>query len=211
MFENINLTDPITIITICCLILIFYYYIIPSVSSKELFNKNEDDMDQIYGMVNGIADSPVKLISTKDFDQMTTEIKKIIYVDIINYANTCSSMNGSDGPEPNQMTLQCISDTMSIKEDITNHIAEYIIDHISDKFNINLNPYQVVGDFMVNLDLINDVINPLLFSGLYTVHGIQYFDKNMLSKIISSNQDIQNVLYTTLQRRGIDVNQLNNN
>jgi hypothetical protein len=210
MFENINLTIPTVIITVCCLILIFYYYIIPSISSKELFSKNEEDTDQIYGMVNGISDSPVKLISTKDFDQMTTMIKNIIYNDIINYAKTCSTMNGSDGPEPNQMTLQCIADTMSMKDEITNHIAEYIIDQIGNKFNINLNPYQVIGDFMVNLDLINDVINPLLSSGLYTIHGIQYFDKNMLTNIISSNQDIQNVLYTTLQHRGIDVNQLNN-
>ena len=212
MFEYINLSNPETIIIICCLILIFYFYITPSIfsSSNENFSKYDEDTDQIYGMINGMIDSPVKFLSPKEFNYMVSQIKIIIFYDIMNYAKVCADMNGSDGPESNQMTIQCAEPT-AIKSEITNHVAEYIINTIRQKFNINLNPYQVVGDFMNNLDLIRDIIDPLLNTNIYTVHGIQYFDKNMLNNIIYSYQDIQDVLYTTLQKRGIDVNQLDEN
>lgn len=166
---------------------------------------DDTDTDLLEIRLNEGLQSPIKYMKTQEFNKMIAIIRKIVYQDIIKYSKVCSDMNGSDGPQPNQMTLKCNTDSKAMQEEIVNHISEYIISHVKQTYKINLNPYQVTGDFMIHLNLLEDVIYPLLYSDLYTVHGIQYFDKKMLGDKVYSNLKIRDVLFTTLLRRGIEV------
>lgn len=189
------------------------YFSDPEPSDRYLMDYNEnfvgkyDDSDTalLEIRLNEELESPMKYMTTQEFDEMIAKIRKIVYQDIIKYSKMCSEMNGDDGPQPNQMTLKCNTDPQGMQEDIVNHIAEYIIDHIKKTRGVNLNPYQVTGDFMIHLNLLEDVIYPLMYSDLYTVHGIQYFDKNILGEKVYYNLMIRDVLFTTLLRRGIEV------
>ena len=149
--------------------------------------------------------NPTKYITVSDFNDMVVTIRQIVYQDIYLLSQVCSKMNGQDGPEKNQMTLFCITDIKGMQEEIVSHIANYVIDNVKSKYGINLNPYQVTGDFMVQLNLLEDVIYPLVYTNLYTVHGMQYFDQKMLQDKVYENLKIRDVLFGTLLRRGIDV------
>ena len=77
--------------------------------------------------------------------------------------------------------------------------------HVKQSHRVNLNPYQLIGDFMLHLNLLDNVIYPLMYSNLFTVHGVQYFNKNTLGEKVYFNLIIRDVLFTTLLRRGIEV------
>jgi hypothetical protein len=181
--------------------LIVMFVLIFAIISLYFYNQETFDID----INDQYLQSPLKYMGTMEFNKMVAVIKKIVYQDMINYAKVCASMNGVDGPETNQLTIQCITDPASIHQEIVENIADFVINHVKEHHKINLNPYQVVGDFMVNLGLLDFVINPLLYSNLYTVNGLQYFTKNMLAQKVNGNLKIRDVLYTTLSRRGIDV------
>ncbi len=175
--------------------------------AKETFVGKYDDTytDLLEIRINKHIPSPVKYMTTGEFTLMIAKIRKIVYQDIIHYSKVCSDMNGSDGPQPNQMTLRCNADPLSMQKEIVNHIAEYVIDHVKQSHRVNLNPYQLIGDFMLHLNLLDNVIYPLMYSNLFTVHGVQYFNKNTLGVKVYFNLIIRDVLFTTLLRRGIEV------
>ena len=183
-----------------------YYFDTQDVRSESFVGKYDDtDMDLSDIRLNEKLQSPVKYITTSEFNQMIEMIRRIVYQDIIDYTKVCSDMNGSDGPEKNQMTLKCNTDPQAMQEDIVNHIADSLITHVKKTYGVNLNPYQVTGDFMIHLNLLEDVVYPLMYSDLYTVHGVQYFNKKMVNDKVYSNLQIRDVLFTTLLRRGIEV------
>lgn len=161
-----------------------------------LYFYNQETFNNTYGL---------KCINCMEFNQMATDIAEIIYEDIIEYANVCSEMNGDDGPEPSQMTLQCM-EPRSIQQEIIEDIAEYIIDYVQKNYGIVLDTYKVIGDFIVNLGLLEYLINPLCNSKLYTIHGLQYFTKNMLIKKIINDLKIHDTLYKILTRGKLCVN-----
>lgn len=175
--------------------------------SKEMFVGKYDDTetDLLNIRLNEELNSPLKYMTTGDFNKMIAKIRKIVYDDIISYSKVCADMNGVDGPEPNQMTLKCNVDPDAMQEDIVNHVSLYVISYVKESHGVNLNPYQVTGDFRIHLRLLEDIIYPLMYNDLYTVHGIQYFDKNMLGEKVYFNLQIRDVLFTTLLRRGIEV------
>jgi hypothetical protein len=214
MFQYDN--SEILFVVILFGVMVILIFVLTPDSSNEYFVDKADDWDLNTDLLQtDYNDNPktltkvllssVKYMSVKDFNTMINTIRDIIYRDILNYSKTCADMNGDDGPQPNQMTLFCINDVQAMHEEIIDHIAEYIITTIKTKYDINLNPYQVTGDFMVHLNLLEDVLYPLIYSGLYTVHGLQYFDKTILKQKVQYNLLTRDVLYTTLLRRGLDV------
>ncbi len=166
---------------------------------------DDDNTDLLEIRLEDKLLGPMRYISVYNFNKIVETIRSIVYRDLYVYSKKCATMNGDDGPETSQMTLFCHNSINDIHEEIVSHIAEYVIDHIKSDYGVNLNPYQVTGDFMTQLNLLEDVINPLMYSNLYTVHGIQYFNEYMLEQKVYYNLKIRDVLYGTLLRRGIDV------
>jgi hypothetical protein len=203
MFEYFD----VEILLVSLLIILLIGLIYDSHSRGEHFQASFDDknIDLLAIKAGEKLLNPTKYITVSDFNDMVMSIRQIVYQDIYLLSQVCSKMNGQDGPEKNQMTLFCIADVKGMQNEIVGHIANYVIDNVKSKYGINLNPYQVTGDFMVQLNLLEDVIYPLVYTNLYTVHGIQYFDLKMLQDKVYENLKIRDVLFGTLLRRGIDV------
>lgn len=138
---------------------------------------------------------------------MIRDIHGIIIDKIIEYARACSDMNGADGMSDGKinMTLACVNDPYVLEEDTNYEIAKYIIRTIRKMFNITMTPYIVIADLMRHLNLLEAVIYPLQFSGLYTIHGIQYTNRNMIKRMVETNLKVKDVLYTILSRRNIII------
>jgi hypothetical protein len=146
-----------------------------------------------------------KRMSVSQFNEMIDSMRNIIYNDIVKFSDTCTDMNEPGEPGEKRMTLLCYDDTESMENTILTHMCDYIIDHLKIEFGINMNPYYVFTDFKVNFNLTEDILYPLTDSTLYTVHGVRYFTKAMLARLINQNIAVKNVLYTVFQSRGIEV------
>lgn len=179
--------------------------------------KADFDGSASYIIEDPLINSPVRYMSTNEFNYLIDNIKKICYNTIKREVSVCNEMGGftNSNPKPletstnsldkHQMTFNCISDVKDIETSVINDIADYLISYIKSRYNINLNSYAVIMDFKMNMELLENVIYPLLYSKLYTINGMNYFNDQMLKKAISDNLYISDTLYTTLMRRAIDV------
>ncbi len=143
-------------------------------------------------------------LRVSEFIGMVNKIKQIIINKLVDMGSQCQNMNGLeyDKLSENQITLSCHNDVAQIEEQIVLAITKYIIGYIQNKFKININPYQIIGDLMVHLNLLEAVVYPLMYSTLYTINGVQYVTPGKIKETVN-NIDIKNVLYTTLSKRGI--------
>lgn len=177
--------------------------------------KADFDGSASYQIEDPLINSPIRYMSTNEFNYLIDNIKNICYNTIKKEVSVCNEMGGStqDMPfetsthslEKHQMTFNCISDVKDIETSVINDIADYLIPYIKSRYNINLNPYAVIMDFKNNLELLENVIYPLLYSKLYTINGMNYFNDQMLKNAITDNLYVSDTLYTTLMRRAIDV------
>lgn len=147
-------------------------------------------------------------LSNRVFIGMVHEIRRIIINKLVQYGKICQNMHGdevklADGKQA--LSLACQNNPWEIEESIIMNIVEYLRSFIQNKFNINLNPYIVIHDLMRHLNLLEGVIYPLQFSGLYTVHGVQYMNENIVTQMVNTNLDVKNVLLSILGRRGITL------
>jgi hypothetical protein len=165
-------------------------------SDIDLFDINKDG----YKLVDNY-------MTVTEFSKMTNQIKLIVSNEIIKYGKQCQAINGEekDKIETQQLTLNCQNDVVGMEKDIIYAISNYVIDYIKNRYHIDINPYQIINNFYIHLDLKEDIIYPLLYSNLYTINGIQYFSKHMARKIVNENLHIDDLLYTTITRRGIIV------
>jgi hypothetical protein len=185
---------------------------------KPFFDKKYDEnfesdfdpkLDLLMIQKDNKIQSPYRFINVEQFNKMIDSIRKIIHDDVVDFTKVCTDMNGDAGigeQNDQRMTLLCYDDTIAVENTIITHICDFIIDHIKKQYGINMNPYLVFSDFKVNFNISEDILYPLSDSTLYTVHGVRYFTESMLNNLISQNLSVKNVLYTTLLRRGIDVN-----
>jgi len=99
----------------------------------------------------------------------THRIKKndIIFDTVIELAKNCNNMYGEDKLLPHQYSLMCYSD-----EEIEDKIIEKLIRNKKDKYNL-------IFRLKKDLKLKEKVIYPLKNTGKYTIHGLQYFTKDM--------------------------------
>lgn len=146
-----------------------------------------------------------RYMTTGEFNKIIVDMQTIITNMIIKEVENCKDMNGSDGLERKHMTFNCINNVSDIQNKILYKLSEYIIETVKSRHNITINIYAVYTDLMDNLDLLEDVIYPLLYSKHYTIHGINYFTKSMLIDKVVHNVKMNDAIYTTLQRRGIEV------
>jgi len=150
----------------------------------------------------------VHQISDKEFIALITEIKAYIANTIIDQAQTCQAMHGDevklhDGKRG--LTLACVTDPYALEKQIIDGVYEMIYQFVKSRFNINMNPYLVYHDLHMHMGLMERIIYPLQFSGLYTVHGVQYTNKDWIRTKVHDNLDIRNVLFTVLSRRNIEI------
>lgn len=154
---------------------------------------------------NNLLLSPVHYISVNNFNSMVIDLHSLIVASLKDQVATCKDMNGDDGLEKTHMTFNCINDVEGIQDVVINRLAAYIIEYIKYVYKINMNPHLIISDFKNNLNLLEAVIYPLVYSNLYTINGIRYFTNYMLMDKVANNLKLSDVLLTTLQRRGIDV------
>jgi hypothetical protein len=220
------------ILAILVVYLIYIYlsrYGIPSIGSifgyKESFSGNMLENDVID---NGtMTDNYTKLSESSStlshdlipaqvpnavFMDMVTGIKHIISKKIIKSAESCRTMNGEDGMNQNNVlrkgktiTLQCVPDLHGLGNMIMKDIYAFIDTITRERFNVKLDPALVLHDLHRNLNIMEAVLYPLKHSNLYTVHGIQYTTEDRIKKMVYSNIQVKDVLYTILTRRGIEI------
>jgi len=154
---------------------------------------------------NNLLLSPKHYISVNNFNCMVIDLRSLIVASLKEQVDNCRDMNGADGLEKTHMTFNCINDVESVQDVIINRLAAYIINDIKYVYKINMNPHLIISDFKNNLNLLEAVIYPLVYSDLYTINGIRYFTNYMLMNKVVNNLKLSDVLLTTLQRRGIDV------
>jgi hypothetical protein len=191
------------IILIVLVIIICIVYVEPNENFKGYFEDPDIDLLDINtDIMNNVG---VQHLRATDFSEIVNEMKEIIFRKVIEYGELCKGTNGLDILQKTQYSLGCYSDVAKIEDGIVMEISRYVIDYIKVKFNVNINPYQIVDDMKNHLELLETVIYPLSNTGLYTLYGEQYFTKSTIKRIINNDFLIKNVLYTTLSRRGIDV------
>ena len=146
-------------------------------------------------------------MSVSEFTHMIHVLKRILVAVLVKKGQGCSDMTGEEKEAqlPQQLSLACYTDAESIKEELIIVMTKYLIQYVKQRFKINLNPYQVINNFYVHLDLEEAIIDPLMYSQLYTMHGIQYYNEKLAKKIVDGNLHLNDVIFTTLQQRGIEV------
>ena len=149
--------------------------------------------------------SPIKYITVDNFNTMVQDIQNIIITKLAELVKNCSNMNGADGFHKDHLTFTCLIDMIDVEKQVIDLIVVYITKKIKHNQSVNINPLLVRSIFMIHLDLLESVINPLLYSKLYTIHGINYFTHQMLVNKVHHNLKVANILYTSLIEGGIDV------
>lgn len=164
---------------------------------------NIDNVPQQYSLIS----NEIKRMNIANIIKISNNIKKIIIDRIMKYGVSCQSMNGAEYQvfANINLTLTCITDPYSIEEDILLDITEYITNVLKNKYNINISPYIVITDLRRVLNLNESLIYPLQYSHLYTIHGAQYFTRQMLVQLVNTNIKIKNALQTILSRQGIII------
>jgi hypothetical protein len=150
----------------------------------------------------------VHQVSNRELIALITEIKAYIANTIIKFAKTCQNMHGDevqlhDGKRG--LSLACVSDPYALKDQIIDGVYEMIYQFIKSRFNINMNPYVVYHDLNMHMGLMERIIYPLQFSGLYTVHGVQYTNEDWIRNKVHDNIDVRHVLFTVFSRRNIEI------
>lgn len=150
----------------------------------------------------------VHQVSNKELIGLITEIEAFISNTIIDQARTCQAMHGDevqlhDGKRG--LSLACVTDPYDLRDQIIDGIYEMIYQYVKSRFGINMNPYVVYHDLHMHLGLMEGVIYPLQYSGLYTVHGVQYTNEDWIRTKVHDNIDVRHVLFTVLSRRNIEI------
>jgi hypothetical protein len=146
------------------------------------------------------------VISKRDLTDIVDNVREIIINDLVKYGKICQEMNGDEVKMADgnyALSLMCNNNPWEIEKEIVNNIVKSIRDIIQKRFNINMNPYLLYHDISRNLNLLEGVIYPLQYSGLYTIHGIQYINKDVIRNKVNRNLDIKDTLLTALSRRDI--------
>lgn len=160
-------------------------------------------------------------VPTTEYMALVTEIKTAIANKIIDYATTCQEMHGpvaKQGPMSGPsnypailhdgkkgLTLACVTDPYDLKNKIIDDVYEIIYKYIKSKFDINMNGYAVYHDLNMHLNLMEGIIYPLQYSGLYTVHGVQYTNERWIRDKIRTDINVKDTLLTVLSRRNIEL------
>jgi hypothetical protein len=150
----------------------------------------------------------VHQVSNKELIALITEIEAYISNTIIKFAKTCQDMHGDevqlhDGKRG--LSLACVTDPYALKDQIIDGVYEMIYQFVKSRFDINMNPYVVYHDLNMHMGLMEGVIYPLQFSGLYTVHGVQYTNEAWIRTKVHDNIDVRHVLFTVFSRRNIEL------
>lgn len=195
--------------------IIVLYIIIDRCCRYENFSSNDILNSDMTIMGNSLCSSNSddsflinrKTITSETFVIMNDAIKDIVIDIIIEYANICKDMNGSDGLGDNKstLTLSCNTDPWDMEEKIVEKITDYIKTEVYRLLEIDIDRLIIVHDLMKHLNLLENIIYPLQNSNLYTVHGIQYITVNNIKNIVMYNLEVKDVLYTILSRRNITV------
>lgn len=211
---NFN-TILIILLLIVTVVLLFCDYYDNKGSYSECFEKSDttcvdsvNDLCQDTNLLergNELLQPPLQYMSVDDFNDMVNTIREIVINQITTLVQTCQTMNGEDVSIKSQLRFECLEDFEDMQSKVIDAIVFYVVVLIKKRFDLNLNSYLVKSDFMLNLNLLEDVVYPLLYSRLYTVHGINYFTKAMLKDKVDRNLKVNDVLYTTLLRRGVQV------
>lgn len=146
-----------------------------------------------------------RYMTVDEFNKVIMDLQSLTVSSLKDQVSACSDMNGADGWEKKHMTFECMDDVEGIEDDVIDRLTAYMIEYGKAIFGINLNPIIVFRDFKVYLNLLEDIIYPLMYSNLYTVNGIQYFTEPMLVEKVVHNLKMLDTVYTILQRRGIEV------
>jgi len=154
---------------------------------------------------NELMLSPIHYMSVDDFNTMIIDIQTLIVATVKQQVDSCHDLNGEDGFEKSHMTFSCIVDPQSVEDLIIERITAYIMEYIKNFYDIDMNPILIISDIKDDLSLLEDLIYPLMYSGLYTVQRFTYFTYPMLINRVTHSLKVEDVLYTTLQRRGIEV------
>lgn len=149
-------------------------------------------------------------VPNTEFLDLITVIKTMISDKLISYAETCQEMHGHEakprlGDGKRALTLECVSDPYALQDEIIRDTYELIYTYIKDKFGINLNPYSVHHDLHMHMNLMEGLIYPLQYSGLYTVHGVQYTNSDWIRNKVQNDIDVRHILMTVFARRNIEV------
>lgn len=152
----------------------------------------------------------VNQVPNKEFLDLITVIKAQIADKLISYATTCKEMHGHEskprlGDGKRTLTLECVSDPYALQDELIKDTYNLIYDYIKDKFNINLNAYSVHHDLHMHMNLMEGLIYPLQYSGLYTVHGVQYTTADWIRNKVQNDIDVRNILMTVFSRRNIEI------
>jgi hypothetical protein len=150
----------------------------------------------------------VHQVSNKELIALITEIEAYIANTIIDQARTCQDMHGDevqlhDGKRG--LSLACVTDPYNLRDQIIDGVYEIIYHFIKSRFGINMNPYVVYHDLHMHMGLMERIIYPLRFSGLYTVHGVQYTNEDWIRTKVHDNIDVRHVLFTVFSRRNIEL------
>jgi hypothetical protein len=208
MQESYSDMSPILKFIGICVIVIIIWVLVRSIDGREYFNASINPDIDLLRISNNYMDKNIDhYMTVTEFTDMEITVKNIIVNELIARARECSTMNGMehDKLEKHQLTLICHNDTDEIIKSIILSVSNYIIDHIKNRYRININPYYVVNILYGHLDLDEAVLYPLMDGQLYTVHGIQYFTEPSVQKLVAENLHVQDVLHTILSYRGIVV------
>jgi len=146
-------------------------------------------------------------VKTSEMVKLVRTIQDAIINKLVGSASTCKDMHGADklGDDRRTLSLACVTDPMALKDDIIQDVYDIIYGFVKTKFRINMNEYVVYYDLNRQLDLLEAIIYPLMYSNLYTVHGVQYITADWIRAKVEQNLKIQDVLMTVFSRRNIDI------
>jgi hypothetical protein len=175
--------------------------------NNESFIANHDDVltDLLYIKNDDMFNSGMRYMSVSDFSDLLNQIRTLLVNKILEYSKNCQTMDGYSGLEKNQLSLKCYTSDEELEEDLILNISKYIINFLKSRYNITVNPYSILGDMMSHLNLMEDVLYPLMYSDIYTLHGEQYFTKEKVIEDVYYNLKLKDLLQTVLTRRGILV------
>jgi len=159
---NMGLYETMILITTIFLIILLF------TTRSEGFDQNDENQ---YETGNYPGDTFFTYQNTNnylrvaEFTEMVNRIKQIIAETLQDLGKQCQGINGTeyDRLAENQITLSCHNDVGQIEEQIILGITRYVIGHIQNKFGININPYQIIGDMMTHLNLLESTVYPLMY------------------------------------------------
>ncbi len=177
----------------------------PEIMLLQNYNADLSDDDVTDPSKERIHKNAVNYYKVSEFTDMVLIIKQKISSMLIAYGKVCREQNGFDlvGDGVHMLSLNCITNPQEIEDTILMEVFKIIHKTIMDKYGINLNFHSVMSDLYNNLDLLEKVIYPLMYSELYTVNGIQYTTESRITDMVNQNLAMHDVLYTIISRRNI--------